>query len=220
MTRKLKKIGAALLSAAMAAVLSGCMYVGVKTELRDNGTAALTAKFGILKEYYTDDAFDKEDAEIKSYTVNGKEYMGYEETSEYASYAELAADMETLSEDGTSLFKNVDAEMKAGLFVNKYSFTATVANLMGGDDSAEDDEYSDMASSMLTFDFSLKMPGSVKNYEGGVLNPDGSITFNVNPNAECICSAESTSLNFVGIFGTIAAVIILIAVLLLRKKKN
>ncbi len=213
-----KKLGAALCGIIMAAGLSGCMRIGVGVEMKSNGTASLSAMYAMSSDYCTEEDFADEGHEVKTFTIDGQDYIGYEYTEDYGSYEELSANLTTLSEDGTSLFTSAKAEKKGGLFTSVYTFDAVMPPLLG-DDAAE---YGDMASSMIAVDFTMKMPGAVKYCEGGTINDDGSIRFTVDPAKECTFSCESSELNFVNIFIIIAVVIVVIGIIIVTasKKKN
>lgn len=214
MNKLFKKIGAALCGVLVAAGLSGCMYIGLGVEMRSNNTGSVSVSYGMSADYCTEEDFADSKYEVKHFTVNGKDYIGYDYTEDYSSYKELSEELSDLSEEGTSMFTSAKAEKKGGLFVSKYTFDAVMPPLMG--DSAG--EFS--ASDMIAVDFTLKMPGTVKYCEGGTIGNDGSITFNVDPSKECTFSCESTEVNFVGIFIAVGIVIVVIGVLAVAAKKK
>lgn len=216
MNKLFKKIGAALCGVLMAAGLSGCMYIGLGVELRSNNTGSVSVSYGMSSDFCTEEDFADSEYEVKHFSVNGKDYIGYDYTEDYSSYEELSADLTTLSEEGTSLFTSAKAEKKNSLFVSKYTFDAVMPPLMG--DSA--DEYAASASDMIAVDFTLKMPGTVKYCEGGTIGDDGSITFNVDPSKECIFSCESTEVNFASIFIVAGVVPVVIGVIAVAAKKK
>lgn len=218
MNKLFKKIGTALCGVLAAAMLSGCMYIGVGVELRKDGTGSVFASYGMSSEYCTEEDFADSEYEIKRFNVGGKEYIGYDISEEYSSYEELSKELTSLSEDGTSLFTSAKAEKKGNFFVSKYTFDAVMPPLLGDDAG----EYAGMASDMITVDFTLRMPGTVKYCEGGNINDDGSISFIVDPSAECTYSVESSELNFANIFIALGAVLVIIAVVIVvsRKKKS
>ena len=217
MNKLFKKIGTALCGVLAAAMLSGCMYIGVGVELKSNGTGSVFASYGMSAEYCTEEDFADSEYEIKRFNVGGKEYIGYEISEDYSSYDELSAELTSLSEDGTNLFTSAKAQKKGGLFTSKYTFDAVMPPLMGEDSG----EYAGMAAEMITIDFTLRMPGTVKYCEGGNLNDDGSISFIVDPSKENTYSVESSEVNFVNIFIALGAVLVLIAVItIVSKKKN
>lgn len=213
-----KKLGAALCGIIMAAGLSGCMRIGVGVEMKSNGTASLSAMYAMSSDYCTEEDLADEGHEVKTFNIDGKDYIGYEYTEDYDSFDELSQNLTALSENGTSLFTSAKADKKRRLFTSVYTFDAVMPPLLG-DDAAE---YGDMASGMIAVDFTLKMPGAVKYCEGGTINDDGSIRFTVDPAKECTFSCESSELNFVNIFIIIAVVIVVIGVIIVTasKKKN
>ena len=214
MKKLLKKIGAALCGALVAAGLSGCMYIGLGVELKSNNTGSVFLSYGMSSDYCTEEDFADSEYEIKHFTVNGKDYIGYDISEEYSSYEELSADLTTLSENGTSLFTYAKAEKKNQLFVSTYTFEAEMPALAG------DDEYAGMTSEMIAVDFTLKMPGTIKYCQGGTIGDDGSITFLVDPAAECTFSCESTEVNFAVIFIVVGIVIVAIGVIAVAAKKK
>lgn len=216
MNKLIKKIGAALCSVLMAAGLSGCMYIGLGVEMRSNKTGSVSLSYGMSSEYCTEEDFADSEYEVKHFTVNGQDYIGYDYTEDYSSYEELSAELATLSEDGTSLFTSAKAAKKSSLFVSTYTFDAVMPPLMGDDAG----EYAGMASDMIAVDFTLRMPGTVKYCEGGTIGDDGSITFNVDPSKECTFSCESTEVNFAAIFITVGIVIVVIGVIAVASKKK
>lgn len=216
MNKLFKKIGAALCGVLVAAGLSGCMYIGLGVEMRSNNTGSISVAYGMSSEYCTEEDFADSEYEVKHFTVNGKDYIGYDYTEDYSSYEELSAELTTLSEDGTSMFTSAKAAKKSSLFVSKYTFDAVMPPLMGD----EAGEYAASASDLIAVDFTLKMPGTVKYCEGGTIGDDGSITFNVDPSAECTFSCESTEVNFAAIFITVGIVIVVIGVIALAAKKK
>ncbi|MGN0636999.1 MAG: hypothetical protein ACI4J0_01395 [Huintestinicola sp.] len=216
MNKFFKKIGAALCGVLVAAGLSGCMYIGLGVELKSNNTGTVFLSYGMSSDYCTEEDFADAEYEVKHFTVNGKDYIGYDVTEEYSSYEELSADLTTLSENGTSLFTSVKAEKKGSLFVSKYTFDAVMPPLMGDDAG----EYAGMASDMIAVDFTLKMPGAVKYCEGGSIGDDGSITFLVDPAKECTFSCESSEVNFASIFIAAGVVLVVIGVIAVASKKK
>ena len=200
-----------------AAALSGCMYVGVGVELKSNGTGSVFASYGMDSAYCTEEDFADSGYEVKRFNVGGKEFIGYEISEDYKSYQELSSALTTLSENGTSLFTSAKAEKKGGLFVSKYTFDAVMPSLLG--DDAED--YAGMsASDLITVDFTLRMPGTVKYCEGGEIKDDGSISFIVDPSKECTYSVESEEVNFVNIFVVLIVVLAAIAAVIISGKKK
>lgn len=211
-----------LCCAAMAAFMTGCMNIGIGVDVRSDGTAAMTARYAIQNDYYSEDMFEDTEYEIKSFNIDGTDYTGYEIVSDYVSYDELTAQMTTLSEDGTKLFESASIVKGGNPFVKTYKFDAVVSNLMGDDEEADD--YAAMAASMLKVDFTLKLPGKVKSCTGGTVSEDGTIRFTVDPCAETVCSAESSEVNLPLIIGAGIAVIAIIAVIAVssasKKKKD
>lgn len=222
MIKALKKAAAILCCAAMAAFMTGCMNIGIGVDVRSDGTAAMTARYAIQNDYYSEDMFEDTEYEIKSFNIDGTDYTGYEIVSDYVSYDELTAQMTTLSEDGTKLFESASIVKGGNPFVKTYKFDAVVSNLMGEDEDTDD--YAAMAASMLKVDFTLKLPGKVKSCTGGTVSEDGTIRFTVDPCAETVCSAESSEVNLPLIIGAGIAVIAIIAVIAVssasKKKKN
>ena len=214
MNKFFKKIGAALCGVIMAAGLSGCMYIGLGVEMRSNNTGSVSVSYGMSSDFCTEEDFADSKYEVKHFKVNGKDYIGYDYTEDYKSYKELSAELTDLSENGTSMFTSVKAEKKGGLFVSKYTFDAVMPPLMG--DRAG--EYS--ASDLIAVDFTLKMPGTVKYCEGGTIQDNGSIVFNVDPAKECTFFCESTEVNFASIFIVIGIVIVVIGVIAVAAKKK
>lgn len=214
MNKLFRKIGAALCGVLVAAGLSGCMYIGLGVEMKSNNTGSVSVSYGMSSDYCTEEDFADSEYEVKHFTVNGKDYIGYDYTEDYRSYEELSAELTDLSEEGTSLFTSAKAEKKGSLFVSKYTFDAVMPPLMG--DSAG--EYS--ASDLIAVDFTLKMPGTVKYCQGGTIKDDGSIVFNVDPAKECTFSCESTEVNFASIFIVIGIVIVVIGVIAVAAKKK
>ncbi len=211
------KIGAAVCAALAAVCLSGCMYVGVGVEMKKNGTGSVFASYGMSSEYCTEEDFADSEYEVKRFNVGGKEYIGYDISEDYGSYEELSTALTELSEDGTSLFTSAAAEKKGNIFVSKYTFDAVMPPLMGDDAG----EYAGMASDMITVDFTLKMPGKIKYCQGGEIKDDGSISFIVDPSAECTYSVESEEVNFAAIFIAIVILVVAIAAAVyFSKKKN
>ena len=221
MIKTVKKAAAMLCCAAMAAFMTGCMNIGIGVDVRSDGTAAMTARYAIQNDYYSEDMFEDTEYEIKSFNIDGTDYTGYEIVSDYVSYDELTAQMTTLSEDGTKLFESASIVKGGNPFVKTYKFDAVVSNLMGEDDESGD--YAAMAASMLKVDFTLKLPGEVKSCTGGVVTEDGTIRFAVDPSAETVCSAESSEVNLPLIIGAAVVAIAIIAVIAVssasKKKK-
>ncbi len=182
-----------------AVLLAGCMRVGVDVELRRDGTASVVARYGMMAEYASEDDFRKDGHEPIHFTAGGDDYIGYEEKDEFQSYDELNKELVSLSEDGTSLFKTANASMKKGLFTTKYVFDATSAPLT---DDGED------ISALIVVDFSLRMPGTPKNVEGGEILEDGSVRFIFMPDIDNHFHAESSELNVVNVLIAVAVVII------------
>lgn len=216
MNKLFKRICTALCGALTAAMLSGCMYIGVGVEMRKDGTGAVFGSYGMSSDYCTEEDFADSKYEVKKFNVGGKEYIGYDFSEDYGSYEELSSALTKLSEDGTSLFTSAKAEKKSGLFTSKYTFDAVMPPLMGDDAG----EYAGMASEMITVDFTLRMPGTVKYCTGGEIKDDGSITFIVDPSAECTYSVESSEVNFVNIFIAAGVVLVVIAVIAVSSKKK
>lgn len=211
-----------LCCAAMAAFMTGCMNIGIGVDVRSDGTAAMTARYAIQNDYYSEDMFEDTEYEIKSFNIDGTDYTGYEIVSDYVSYDELTAQMTALSEDGTKLFESASIVKGGNPFVKTYKFDAVVSNLMGEDEDTDD--YAAMAASMIKVDFTLKLPGKVKSCTGGTVSEDGTIRFTVDPCAETVCSAESSEVNLPLIIGAGIAVIAIIAVIAVssasKKKKD
>lgn len=214
----MKKIGRIVLPL-VAVMLSGCMRVGLNVELRKDGTASLTARYGMSTEYATEEDFEDDDGETIRFTVDGRDYVGKEETEEYESYDKLNAALTELSEDGTALFTSSDAKMEKGFFTTKYVFDATSASL------ADEDELEGTGqdiSQLIAVDMTLRMPGKAKNVTNGTIQDDGSVKFDFLADKANVFHAESTELNVVNVLICAAAAVIIIAVIavIATRKKN
>ena len=216
MKRSFKKAAAAVCSAAMALFMTGCMHIGIDITVNPDGTANAVGRYAVQKDYYSDEMFEGTEHEIQTFTIDGDEYLGYEYTSDYATYDELAEDMTNPSEQGDTIFNEFSVVKSGNPFVRTYTFNGVFANLLGeemaeeGEDAAQ---YEEMANSMFKIGFTMKLPGKVKSCTGGTVGDDGVITFEISPCAETVCSAVSQEVNIPLIAGTAAAVVVIIAVI-------
>ncbi|MBQ5311748.1 MAG: hypothetical protein ILP19_06870, partial [Oscillospiraceae bacterium] len=210
----MKRIGKILLHI-IAVVLSGCMRVNLEVEMRKDGTTAMTARYGMDTAYASDEDFGEDGREPIHFTVDGTEYVGYEEKEEYQTYEELTKSLTELNDDGTSLFTSTDIRQEKGLFATKYIFDAASAPLVG--DSGEYGEIS----KIIVVDFTLKMPGKVKNVTGGEILEDGTVKFLFAPEAGNTFHAESSVPNVISILIAAGiAIAIIAAVLAVTSKKR
>lgn len=203
MKRSFKKAAAAVCSAAMALFMTGCMHIGIDITVNPDGTANAVGRYAVQKDYYSDEMFEGTEHEIQTFTIDGDEYLGYEYTSDYATYGELAEDMTNPSEQGDTIFNEFSVVKSGNPFVRTYTFNGVFANLLG----------EEMANSMFKIGFTMKLPGKVKSCTGGTVGDDGVITFEISPCAETVCSAVSQEVNIPLIAGTAAAVVVIIAVI-------
>ena len=203
MKRSFKKAAAAVCSAAMALFMTGCMHIGIDITVNPDGTANAVGRYAVQKDYYSDEMFEGTEHEIQTFTIDGDEYLGYEYTSDYATYGELAEDMTNPSEQGDTIFNEFSVVKGGNPFVRTYTFNGVFANLLG----------EEMANSMFKIGFTMKLPGKVKSCTGGTVGDDGVITFEISPCAETVCSAVSQEVNIPLIAGTAAAVVVIIAVI-------
>lgn len=203
MKRSFKKAAAAVCSAAMALFMTGCMHIGIDITVNPDGTANAVGRYAVQKDYYSDEMFEGTEHEIQTFTIDGDEYLGYEYTSDYATYDELAEDMTNPSEQGDTIFNEFSVVKSGNPFVRTYTFNGVFANLLG----------EEMANSMFKIGFTMKLPGKVKSCTGGTVGDDGVITFEISPCAETVCSAVSQEVNIPLIAGTAAAVVVIIAVI-------
>lgn len=226
MKRNLKNAAAALCLTAIAAVMTGCMHIGVDVTVNSDGTASAVGTYAVQSDYYSDEMFEGSEHEIKTYDINGSEYIGYDYSSDYATYDDLAADMTNPSEQGDTLFNEFSVVKGGNPFVRTYTFNGVFANLLGEEAAAEGEDaadYEEMAKSMFDIGFTLKLPGKVVSCTGGTVGDDGVVKFDISPCAETVCSAASREVNIPLIAGTAAAVVIIavvIVVLAVKPKKK
>lgn len=219
MKRMKRKIGGLmLLLSAAALVLSSCMRVQVNAEIKESGAAALGVTVGYSTEYFTEDDIDSDDHEVKRFTIDGKEYVGYTYMEDLKSAGELETALTGISESGSSMFKTCDVDIKSKLLFNEYSFDA-VSDIMVDKDDAQNGM---KASDLLAVDFTLVMPGKITSYDEGQLMADGrTILFKLDPTKENEIHVTSRSIAFTNI--AIALVIltagVIAAIVLLSKKK-
>ena len=131
MKRSFKKAAAAVCSAAMALFMTGCMHIGIDITVNPDGTANAVGRYAVQKDYYSDEMFEGTEHEIQTFTIDGDEYLGYEYTSDYATYGELAEDMTNPSEQGDTIFNEFSVVKSGNPFVRTYTFNGVFANLLG-----------------------------------------------------------------------------------------
>ena len=117
MKRSFKKAAAAVCSAAMALFMTGCMHIGIDITVNPDGTANAVGRYAVQKDYYSDEMFEGTEHEIQTFTIDGDEYLGYEYTSDYATYGELAEDMTNPSEQGDTIFNEFSVVKSGNPFV-------------------------------------------------------------------------------------------------------
>ena len=139
MKRSFKKAAAAVCSAAMALFMTGCMHIGIDITVNPDGTANAVGRYAVQKDYYSDEMFEGTEHEIQTFTIDGDEYLGYEYTSDYATYGELAEDMTNPSEQGDTIFNEFSVVKSGNPFVRTYTFNGVFANLLG-EEMAEEGE--------------------------------------------------------------------------------
>ena len=120
MKRSFKKAAAAVCSAAMALFMTGCMHIGIDITVNPDGTANAVGRYAVQKDYYSDEMFEGTEHEIQTFTIDGDEYLGYEYTSDYATYGELAEDMTNPSEQGDTIFNEFSVVKSGNPFVRTY----------------------------------------------------------------------------------------------------
>lgn len=217
MKNRFKKAALAIAAMVMTAALSGCMRMGVGVELRKDGTASYSAMYAMSADYCSEDDFDENEYEVKTFEFDGDKYIGYEIAKDVGSYQELCAELTTLSEDGTAFFDSVKAEKKNSLFTTEYIFEAEMPALMG----ESDDEYAGLAADMIKVDFTLKIPGKINILQGGTAGEDGTITFKVDPNEKCSFKCQTSEVNIgnILIIAGVALIIIGVAIAAVKKKR-
>ncbi|MBQ3919829.1 MAG: hypothetical protein II695_09155 [Oscillospiraceae bacterium] len=210
-------------AAAAALLMCACMKIDMDCELKKDGTADLTFTYAISSQYASDEDMADGEHEIQHFNYDGQDYVGYSESHTYSSYAELTADMTSLSEDGTTLFSTATAEQKKGLFTTTYVFDAVSTNLMGSEEMKTDDgtDYSAMAAQMLDVSFSIAMPGKITEAGGGTIEGN-KVKYKMATNAETSYHVESSETNVsnICICAGLALAVIAAAIVVLTKKKG
>ena len=208
MKRDIKRtIFAALISALL---MTGCMKIDMAVELKRDGTASMAITYAMDSEYASEDEF--EGHEVQHFNFDGKDYVGYSETIEYRSYAQMSQDLMTQSEDGATMFSSANADKNTGLFKDTYVFDAVTENLVGEAGTGEDDidsETSKMMAQMIDATFSVTMPGKITAYSGGTLEGN-TVTYQLITNEVNVYHVESTEIKYTNIIVVSAAILALI----------
>lgn len=189
--KKMFKLVAVLLAVLLCA--TGCVKMDLGVEVKEDGTASLTAKMSIDEETYTSlkamDDMEVEGAEVvepeepadstelelddfKKETIDGEVYYSVEKTMEFESYEELAAALTEMGEEEASnVFEEVTITSDDQ---GNYDFSFVTAALYPEASEGEDNPYADWVNITLT----VKMPGKVSAEDtNGELLEDGSVRF-------------------------------------------
>lgn len=90
---KTKFIALALAAITLCMALTGCMHTDIGIKMNKDETGSISATFGIEKDFYEeikasgDDPFDGKTT--VTYELGDETYIGYTETKEYGSYADM-----------------------------------------------------------------------------------------------------------------------------------
>ena len=222
MRGNIKKGIFAALVIGVAMIASSCARIQLNGEIKEDGTSSLGLTYGLSTDYFSEDDFAEESKkyEIKRFTIDGKEYVGYSYTENLKSTEEFDRALITTSERGSVLFKEAKTTIKHGLFTNKYIFEGKTVVLM--DDTTDLSGSSMKASDLIAVDFTLVMPGKITEHTGGELLPDGkTILFRFDPQSEegIRCVSESIAFTQIAIMLTIVTAGVIALILVLSKKK-
>ena len=244
---KTKFIALALAAITLCMALTGCMHTDIGIKMNKDETGSISATFGIEKDFYEeikasgDDPF--EGKTTVTYELGNETYIGYTETKEYGSYADMEKallemtyqtdmldemnDEEDAEPDDSEytlytpveekednhIFSAVEIEKNGGIFYSSYTFHATL-NPQTGD-------YNGTAfKDIFKVTISLEMPEKISQSQGGTV--DGNkITFDVTDVSEggelaAFCDANNTGL----IVGIIAVFVVLAVIGAIVAKKH
>lgn len=221
----MKKTVIAALIAVAALVMAGCLRVDFNIEVNKDGTGSLNGVYAMSTDYFSEDDLKSSGKEIKHYTFNGKEYIGYDLSEEYEDYEEMCDLLVNKKENGSALFSDVNIEKKEGFFQTTYIFDAETAAA-----SSEGGSSSQLGSldSMIDVNITVKLPGKVTVVEGGRVNDEGIIECDYSSTGGIKIHAESAVTNTIAIviivaiivFALIGAAVVVIIIIAVSKKKK
>ena len=176
----------------MFAMLTGCVQQDIGVAINADGTGTVSATIGIEEDAYEQlvgmgsDIF--EGKETSTYEHDGKTYVSYTETKDYASYEEIekallemtyesevfedldTGDLEsempeesTESTEPTPIFKNVTIEKNTGLFYSTYTFKAEL----------NPQEITETEDTEMTF--TITMPSDITQASGGTVEENKAV---------------------------------------------
>ena len=217
----MKKALIVALGTVAALVMAGCVRVDFNIEVNKDGTGSLGGVYALSSEYFSEDDLAKGGKEVKHYTFDGKEYIGYDLSEEYDDYEEMCEKLKTKSESGSSLFSDVSIEKKSGFLSTKYIFEAETLPV-----NSESSELGSM-DKLIDVNITLKLPGNVTEVEGGKVNDDGLIEFDYSSSASSKIHAESSVINTMAIvliiciiaFVLIGIGVVVVIIIVKSKKK-
>ena len=209
----MKKALIVVLGTVAALVMAGCVRVDFNIEVNKDGTGSLNGVYAMSTQYFSEDDLASSGKEVKHYTFDGKEYIGYDLSEEYDDYDEMCEKLKTKSESGSALFSDVSIEKKSGFLSTKYIFDAETLPV-----NSESSEMGSSMDSLIDVNITLKLPGSVTDVEGGKINDEGLVEFDYISSGSSKLHAESSVINTLAvilIIGVIAFVLIAVAVVVI-----
>ena len=179
--KNLKKLTSIILALCLVMCFTGCIKMDVGVNVKEDGTASMTAKMSISEDLYllmsesSGDESDEESVNINQFkkeTVDGETYYSYSETKEYENYSDLIADLRKLEvSDGMQVFDAVQIDKSDD---GTYIFKVTTAIVDAPSDSTGDMEIPD---DWFALTLTVKMPGKITEVIGGEELEDGSVRF-------------------------------------------
>lgn len=200
----MKKAIIVALGAVAALVMAGCVRVDFNIEVNKDGTGSLNGVYAMSTQYFSEDDLAKDGREVKHYTFNGQEYIGYDLSEDYDDYEEMCDKLKSKNESGSSLFSDVSIEKKSGFLSTKYIFDAETLPV-----SSESGELGSM-DSLVDVNITLKLPGKVTDVEGGKINDEGIVEFDYLSSGSSKIHAESSVTNTLAIILIVCAIAVVL----------
>lgn len=227
--KNLKRTLSLLIVFALIFICSGCMRMDIGVEIKEDGTASMSAKMSIEESVYNmlsgfgttpSEDSDMDLSEFVKETIDGTNYYSYTETKEFNSYDDLIVELKSLeATDENNLFEHVNVVAEKG---EKYTFALKTAVV-----EAPSDGGMEIPDNWLVVTMTVKMPGEVTDTNGEILE-DGSVRFDMTDftsNTEYFVHSKTSSplslFPLIMILSTIVfALIILIKIMESRQEKK